>query len=713
MKYQDLCGTWEYRVGKGEKKSITVPFSTLPVGHSECSRTFDADTTAGRAFLFFGGITYHATVTLNGRVLGEMLPYCEYEFEITDLVKPKDNALLVELEDIAPRFGPTEGWENYGGIIRRVGLIYREGPWLSDVFFHCELKNAYRDATYTVELRATEALPCEVTLSRNGQEVSRFCAVANRPAEPVLLTDVALWSPGDPALYTLTVRLLARDAVADTYECAVGFRELKCDQHHFLLNGEPLFLCGVCKHEMVGESGHTPTIEQIERDLRMIKEMGCNFVRLVHYPHNKETLALADRLGLLVSEEPGLWWSDTADPEVAAGSLEVLRRTILRDRNHPSLAFWLCFNECRFTKQFLLDSAAVCRKYDPTRMVSGANCMSDADTLYYYRLCGFDFYTMHPYSSSFQRARTSAQLLSDKPLVFTEWGGYYVQDNPGLLTSFIEEMQRLYHFPGEHGALAGAFFWCFAEIREVGRAKNSCRDGILAEGLVDLERRPTGIYDTFCRAWKSKEALLPPEAAYGYEQVGTVSGTPLTGTGGAGFDAFLASAHADLPEHYVSMRKRKLTVGPYLQKEEVPRLLRRPLVLTKAAPVRFSGTLPAKALHALGLVSAPLGYPIAGEYGEEAAKLRVVFTDGSEVVFPLRNGVELTSVFTTLGSTRIRPVAERAEVFARFHYDLNFEAYQMGKMTFSLPKGKTLNAVELTGCLPGYEILIYGVFAED
>lgn len=712
MKYQDLGGVWEYRVGHGKKERITVPFSTLPVGHSECFRRFDLDVSGGRLFLFFEGITYHAAVTLNGVPLGEMLPYSEYEFEVTGIVRPQGNELLVELEDIAPRFGPTEGWENYGGIIRNVGLFCREGAWLQEVFFHSELQNGYRDAAYTVEIRATAALPCEVTLSRGGQPVSRFRTVANRPAEPVFLPDVTLWSPDAPELYTLTVRLFEGDAVSDTYECDVGFREIRCDRHRFLLNGEPVFLCGVCKHEMVGESGHTPKPEEIERDLRMIKDMGCNFVRLVHYPHNKKTLELADRIGLLVSEEPGLWWSDTSDPEVAAGSLEVLRRTILRDRNHPSLAFWLCFNECRFTEQFLRDSAAVCRRYDPTRLVSGANCMSNEDTLHYYNLCGFDFYTMHPYSASFERAATSAKLLSDKPLVFTEWGGRYVQDNPGLLKTFIGEMQKLYHFPGEDGALAGAFFWCFAEIREVGRARHSCTDGILKEGLVDIHRKPTMIFDTFRAAWQSDEAIRPATAYYGYEQVSKVCGVPLTGSGGAGFAEFLAAAHESLPEYYVSMRPRKLSVGPRLQKEEAPGILLTPLVLTEDHPVRFSGTLPAKTLHIVGLVSAPYGYPIAGEYGEIVARMRVFYTDGGEEEIPLRNGMEVTSVFTTLGSTRIRPVAENAEVFARFHYDRNFEDYQIGCLSLSLPESRVVRSVEFGGCSPAYQLLLYGVFAQ-
>ena len=100
---------------------------------------------------------------------------------------------------------------------------------------------------------------------------------------------------------------------------------------------------------MIGDSGHVVSYEQIEEDMKMINSTGSNFVRLVHYPHCKATLDIADKLGLMVSEEPGLWWSDTANEEVANGILEVLKRTIFRDRNHPSIVFWLSFNECQFT----------------------------------------------------------------------------------------------------------------------------------------------------------------------------------------------------------------------------------------------------------------------------------------------------------------------------------------------------------------------------
>ena len=121
---QSLNGLWQYRIGKGEWRTRQVPFSALPVGKSTCALHFDAAAHTGRAFLVFEGITYAADVVLNGQALGSMLPYVPYRFEITGLLRQADNRLEVELSDIEPAFGPSEGWENYGGIIREVFIEY-------------------------------------------------------------------------------------------------------------------------------------------------------------------------------------------------------------------------------------------------------------------------------------------------------------------------------------------------------------------------------------------------------------------------------------------------------------------------------------------------------------------------------------------------------------------------------------------------------------
>lgn len=711
MKIQTLNGEWLYRIGYGAERPVQVPFSALAVGHSECRRYFDLEHVSERVFLQFDGIAYAGRAYLNGVLLGEMLPYSEYRFDVTEGVRLRGNELRVELEDFSPAFGPTAGWENYGGIIRDVSLVCLPDNHITDVFAHSALSDDYKSAVLTVEAACVDRANSmfDIRLLDGAREVLSYCQPAGENAA-IRVDDVELWSPDNPRLYRLIVSLRQEGRILDERQLEIGFRQLTCDRHRFYLNGQPIFLAGVCKHEMIAGSGHCPTAEQIEADLRAIKATGCNFVRLVHYPHNKKTLELADRIGLMVSEEPGLWWSDTADERVSSGSLEVLRRTILRDRSHACVAFWLCFNECRFTEQFLLDSAAVCRRYDPTRMVSGANCMSDADTKKYYNLCGFDFYTMHPYSPTFDRAGSCARILNDKPLLFTEWGGYHVYDNPHLLMDFLAEMNRLYMDASDDGALAGAFFWCWAELNDFNRGRPACIDGNLSEGLMTADRQPTLIYDAFCRAIRrmgqpEEDApfwIQPVLSALPDETARNVLPASLS-DGFLEYMASLAAAEREKP----SMRFRVLKRGPVI--EGVSALNACPLVLCDGTAVTLDCDIHARSITLYGLCSLKKGYPLQGEYGEEAAFVELRFADGACQTVPLCNGVEITTAFALYQSSRINPVAERARRAALFGYEKNFEQYVMNALTVELENASGLRQIRLRSSGCGYDVLLYGI----
>lgn len=706
---QSLNGIWKYRIGDGEWGVREVPFSALAVGHSECERAFDLEYTSPRVELILEGITYEATVILNGVSLGKMLPYCEYTFDITDTVKHCGNLLRVELEDMSPAFGPVAGWENFGGIIRDVYIRYGERERIRDVFFHSELENGYRDAVGTLELsgECTEGCLWEITLCDGENTVLSDRIGAEMGKYSFKLEGVKTWSPDAPNLYEMQIKLLKNGEIKDEYIEKIGFRELKCDRHKFLLNGKPLFLRGVCKHEMVADLGHTVPKELTRRDMEMIKSLGCNFVRLVHYPHAKAVLDIADGLGLLVSEEPGLWWSDTANESIASGSLEVLKRTILRDRNRPSVAFWLCFNECVFTEKFLIDSARVCKETDPTRLVSGANCMSDEDTLKYYNACGFDFYTMHPYSQTFDKSQRSARVLHDKPLVFTEWGGHFVYNNPKLMREFIHGMRHLYENASDDGALAGAFLWCFAEVNDFNREWPAVRDGRLLEGLVDYNRCPRACYEVFKTAWD--EDLEDGE--YKFKTLGAVEGsvTPFNfSQGGASYGELHRSLWCvPKPQFLEEQRPRRIKVGPVCKNADFPYIERVPRVLCDAGYIEYRGGGVFDGVVILGGVSATLGYPISGSFGEVCAALTVRLASGERLEYPLRNGIEVTTVYSTYRSSRIDPIASRAPRFMEFSYDGSFERFVMNKIDIAFDSPKEIVSVSLASADAGYALLTY------
>ena len=715
MKAITLNGTWDYRIGKGPISKKNIPYSSAPVGHSECSRSFDLTEKSDKVFLKFDGITYAAKVNLNGTQLPSMLAYSEYLYDVTDIVKEKDNFLLVELEDISPAFGPVDGWENYGGIIRDVSLLYSDKNYIEDVFFHSTLKNDYSDADFVVETKGVCSPECvyEVSLSFDGNTVVSYTQ-AQGETKNISLEGVNLWTLDQPCLYQLRVRLLEGERECDVYECNVGFREVSHDAHRILFNGQPLFIKGVCKHEMFGDSGHCPTPEQIEYDLCEIKKLGCNYIRLVHYPHNKLTLDIADRIGIMVSEEPGLWWSDTANPEVSGGSLEVLKRTILRDRNHASIAFWLCFNECRFTEQYLIDSANTCRKYDPYRMVSGANCMSDDDTKKYFNICNFDFYTQHPYSRTFQRSLDSARKLIDKPLIFTEWGGTWVYDNPGLFAHFMDEMYALYEANSDSGALAGCSYWYWAELHEYNRGIFGCADGILREGLVDKYRKPTMIYETFKKhltyhAPRNNEYPLWVNVAEDAPDLSAMRALDTT-DGADSAEILNKVCKVDLVTSPIT-RCKALAHGPVLTGYASP-LYETPKVLCNSDEFTFACDGKGEKLHVLGNVSIYKGYPLGGEYGRPVAEIIVNYADGSKDSVMLLNGVHITTVFGLKGPSRINPVAEMTTDYAKFGYDVNFEQFVIKHLELPLNADKELKNVTLRSMNNSYKLLTYGMFVE-
>lgn len=714
---QSLNGVWDVRIGKGKFEKISVPFSRLAVGHSECVHRFDLEKGGRSIYLKFCGITYYAKVFLNDVYIGDMRPYCEYSFDITSSVKEHDNVLAVELEDITPAFGPTAGWENFGGIIRDVEILCYSGAKIEDVFFHSKLSNYYQSAHFTIETKTTSNCgELSFKLFHRGECVFESAAPSVQTEFTAKLESIALWSPESPELYELCVELTENGKVVDSYNCRVGFREFSCDKHRFLLNGKPVFLKGVCKHEMIGDSGHTPTERQIYDDLAMIKQTGCNFVRLVHYPHNKKTLEIADELGLMVSEEPGLWWSDTSNPEVSSASLEVLRATILRDRNHPSIVFWLCFNECKFTEQYLLDSARVCRENDRTRLVSGANCMSDEDTLKYFNMCNFDFYTMHPYAPTPDRAKEAAKVLCDKPLMFTEWGGYFVYGNPQLLKDFISDFHEMY----THDHLAGISYWEWSELNDFNRGKPACTDGNLAEGLVDKYRNPQIGYYAFKSALENIASQKDDEFWIDFadgishtEYLSCIEGISYTKNHESSeqtckkFNNILKLINTS-EQQSGKPRYRALKNGPVLQNEKGEELF--PLVIDDQTSICVDlKNIQTEKITILGMTSFEKGYPLGGAYGEAVAYLTVFCDDGEEISFELSNGTDITTVFALNQSSMINPVAENSKRAASFGYDKNFEQYILNRAEFSLGKKKNAVKALITSANNGYSLLVYGI----
>ena len=719
---QSLNGLWKYSINGVPQGTVAIPSSSLCAGNSEYSLVFDAHTEP-YAELCFEGITYSGEAVLNGHSLGQMVPYSRYCYDVTNLLKPADNHLSVKIRDLGLGFGPSEGWENYSGIIRGVSMNYMNAVHITDVIWRTSFEEEFRKANCDVFVSVSGNSQALVTVQLKdhyGDLIASASGMVSQK-ETVLKMSVhkpILWSPDHPYLYTLCVST-GDDMVVQK----VGFKDFKVEGQRFLLNGVPIFLRGVCRHDMWGDQGYTLTYDQMEKDLRLIKGIGCNFVRLVHYPHHPHIVELADEIGLLVSEEPGLWWADMENKEVTDAALTVLEKVVRRDRNRVSVCFWLSFNECFVTLDYVKASGKLCHTLDPTRPVSGAHA-NDLWRAKEYFPQGYDFYTWHPYTFNYQDFALKASELHDKPLVFTEWGGWFVYENQTLFEKELRTMIEAWEEPDGGNVVAGCSYWEWADMYEFGRGGDACTDGVLCEGLVDKNRNPHKNLEIFSSVWRSMGLKKDSQSGIKLFPVPIVekefSPVDLTISVDAGQQAerFAAMIEKSTPvEGFFAHKKtRKLTTGPVLVKD-LDRIGNLPLAGPNARPVLIDSSSDIKihvdgsgeALYFLGNVCIPWGYPLYGEHGTTDAFYKICYSDGSFQIIPLRNGIELTTALGQHGPSRIRPVAPGVDLAIEYHYDLNWENYIVNIFKCSVDRGKKIHHIDIHVCNENCILLLYAI----
>ncbi|MBI2517913.1 MAG: beta-glucuronidase [Opitutae bacterium] len=341
-------------------------------------RRFDCPRAEGgeRLFLHFGAANYQADVYLNGRKLGTHIGgFTPFVFEVTGAVRETGNSLVVRVNNVRqPAAVPTVNtdWWNYGGLTRDVRLVRTPATFISS--FQLQLQRGTRDRfearlqldgpqrTQRVTLAlAGTAVTAEATTGADGAAVLQFTAPG-----------LGLWSPEQPRLYDVTVT-----AGTDRLTDRLGFRTIATLGADILLNGEPVFLRGISIHEENPQRGGRA---YSEADARLLlgwaKELGCNFVRLAHYPHNEHMARVADELGLMVWEEIPVYWTiHWDDPATLANARAQLTDLITRDRNRASVVVWSVANETPVSEprtRFLRTLVDTARGLDPTRLISAA-----------------------------------------------------------------------------------------------------------------------------------------------------------------------------------------------------------------------------------------------------------------------------------------------------------------------------------------------------
>ena len=339
-------------------------------------RDFPMSPRAGRRiFVHFGGANYETRVWMNEKPLGvHEGGFGPFAFEVTELLCGGGNFLVAKVDNRRRRGGvPTldADWWNYGGLTRDVLLVDVPETFVCDYAVQLE-RGSRRQGVGKVRLDgADREQRVRVRIPEAGVDVSAR-SDADGLARVAFEADFELWSPESPRLYRVEV-----EAETDRVVDRIGFRSIETRGHDILLNGERIFLRGISLHEEApGREGRAHSAEDARTLLGWARELGCNFVRLAHYPHNEHTVRVADELGLLVwAEVPVYWAIDWESPETLANAKQQLGELIGRDHNRASVILWSIANETSpgaARDAFLAELARHARALDPTRLVTAA-----------------------------------------------------------------------------------------------------------------------------------------------------------------------------------------------------------------------------------------------------------------------------------------------------------------------------------------------------
>lgn len=409
-KKESLNGTWHYAVDQYdtcisqkwyEEKYYDEGGNTLPVDYSfdewETMTLPCCWNTADRMFLLYegsmiftrkflyakqnddermilkiGAVNYLCRIFINGKYAGmHRGGSTPFYIDITDLLE-HSNRIVIQAdstrrdEQVPPA---VTDWFNYGGVYRDIELIRVPRVHIRDLRIALEPGSGFKKIRASVTM--SEAVNDTAVLTIDELGIKQEMTVKDGRAEAVFEASPQLWCPEEPKLYEVHV-----SCCGDNIMDKVGFREICVKGMDIMLNGKPVFLRGISCHEDSPVNGKGLTDDERIGNIRAAKELGCNFMRVAHYPHSERMSQLADEMGILLWEEIPVYW------EVHFGSKDTysdaenqLRELIARDYNRASVIIWSVGNENQDTDErlkFMGELAECARSNDPTRLVSAA-----------------------------------------------------------------------------------------------------------------------------------------------------------------------------------------------------------------------------------------------------------------------------------------------------------------------------------------------------
>ncbi len=459
-----------------------------------------------RYFLYFGAANYQAEVYLNGEKLGiHKGGFNPFNFEVTDLMKEK-NSLVVSVDNTRKKEQiPTLecDWKNFGGITRDVLIIEENSAFIRD--FSVRLKKGSKDEIECNVWVDGDAKGQEVVLNIPELGIEEKIGVASGVgSKSINVKRITNWSPENPKLYAVNFEL--DDQVLKD---EIGFRTIEVKGHDILLNGESIFLKGISMHEESPfTGGRAYSKEEACTFLDWAKELGSNYVRLSHYPHNEHIVKLADQKGLLLWEEIPVYWDiDWENEETFALAKQMLGDVITRDKNRASVIIWSVANETDISEirnKFLKGLIDFAREQDDSRLISAALLTHAADEDKDVKVIDdpfgnyADIISVNQYIGWYGGTPSSLRKIQwdvkfDKPFVFSEFGaGALGGFHADSLTRWSEEYQEWYYKENIEmceriDQLRGVSPWILIDFQSPRRRLTGYQDGFNRKGLISSE----------------------------------------------------------------------------------------------------------------------------------------------------------------------------------------------------------------------------------
>jgi beta-galactosidase len=484
--------------------------------------------------LRFDGAMANAKVFLNGvQIAAHPDGYTPFEARLSGLLSGP-NSLRVVIDGAEnpaiPPFGGAIDYLTYAGIYRDVWLV-KSAP-VAIGLTKIETPDVLADVksvTVAVRLRNPQGLDLSGEIKavlRDGAGAVVAQTAAKVTGDQVTLTmgdlrGIALWDLSAPHLYSVDLTLTTPHG-SDSTSTTFGFRAAEFTADGFLLNGRPLKIRGLNRHQSFPYSGYALGRAAQERDAEILKhELHLNLVRTSHYPQSTWFLDHCDRIGLLVFEEiPG--WQHIGDAAWQGEAIENVRRMITRDWNHPSIVIWgVRINESQDNHDFYSETNRLAHELDVTRQTGGVRYITNSEMLE-------DVYTMNDFiMGEFElggnRPRTALRsqqeitgLKKNVPYIVTEFNGHMYPTKIGdqeqrqaeHVTRHLEVLDACYGDPN----ISGVIGWCAFDYnthKDFGSGDRICHHGVM-----DMFREPKFAAYAYASQCDASEAVVLEPVTY-------------------------------------------------------------------------------------------------------------------------------------------------------------------------------------------------------